>query len=151
MIEEKIKNELKDALKAQDSQTASTLRMAVSALHNRSIEKRSQGKEEVLTEEEVLDVLIKEAKKRKESAEIYNQGGRGELAQKELDEYEIIKKYLPEQLSEAELEKIVDDVLGKTDVKDIKEMGRLIGEIMKQVKGKADAKMVGEMLKRKLQ
>lgn len=150
MLEEKIKTDSIEALKAGDSELVSTLRMILAAIANRAIEKRGKGGEPVLTDEETLEVLMKEAKKRKESAEIYTQGGRAELAEKELKEYEIVKKYLPEQLSQEELEKIVDEVLTQTGVKEIKEMGKALGEIMKQVKGKAEPRAVSEIVKKKL-
>jgi len=101
-------------------------------------------------EEEVIEILVKEAKKRKEAAEIYNKGGRNDLAEKEKKELEIVQKYLPEQLSEIEVEKIVKTVVEKSGVKNIKEFGRLMGEVMKELKGKADAKLVGEIIKKLL-
>lgn len=150
MLEEKIKEDLINALKSQNAEVVGTLRMLMAAMANRAIEKRGKGGEPILTDEETLEVLMKEAKKRKEAAEIYSQGGRSELAQKELKEYEIVKKYLPEQLSQEELEKIVDAVLAQAGVKEIKEMGKALGEIMKQVKGKAEPRVVSELVKKKL-
>ena len=101
-----------------------------------------------MTEEEVVEILIREAKKRKEAAEIYAKGGRDDLSQKEIREIELIKKYLPEQLSEQEIEKIVKVAIEKTNAKEQKDFGRAMAEAMKELKGKADAKLTSEIVKK---
>ena len=103
MLLEKIKNDLKEALKGGNQTKISTLRMVLSSLHNKEIEKKGKGQEPKLTEEETIEVLMNEAKKRKESNEAYLKGNRNDLADKEKKELEIITVYLPKQLSEEEI------------------------------------------------
>lgn len=150
MLKEKISSDLKESLKTGDSFRSGVLRMIISVFQNKEIEKRGAGKPAELTEEEVVEILIREAKKRKEAAEIYAKGGRDDLSQKEIREIELIKKYLPEQLSEQEIEKIVKATIEKIGAKDIKEFGRAMAEAMKELKGKADAKLVSDMVKKLL-
>ncbi len=147
MLSQKINQDLKEAFKGKDDFRVGVLRLVISALRNKEIEKKGKGEEEELSDEETIEILGREAKKRKEAIEIYNKGGRNDLAEKEKKELEIIKKYLPEQLSEVAVEKIVKAVIEKAD---IKEFGRLMGEAMKELKGKADGKLVGEIIKRLL-
>lgn len=150
MLKEKISSDLKESLKAGDSFRSGVLRMIISAFQNKEIEKRSGGKPAELTEEEAMEILIREAKKRKEATEIYSKGGRDDLSQKEIQEIELIKKYLPEQLSEQEIEKIVKATIEKIGAKDVKEFGRIMAEAMKELKGKADAKLTSEIVKKLL-
>ncbi len=145
-----ISDDLKNALKSGDSFKTGTLRLLLSTLHNKEIEKRSKSGESELSEEETIEVLMKELKKRKEAAEIYLKGGRRDLADKEVKEAEIIKIYLPEQLSEAEIEKIMLKAIEKTGAKTIKDFGRTMAKAMKELKGKADASKVSEIIKKKL-
>ncbi len=148
MLKEQLQIDLRESLKTQDAKKISVLRMLSAALHNKVIEKRGKGLEGELNDDEALEILMKEAKKRKEAAEIYSKGGRSDLAEKENEEYEIIKRYLPEQISEEELKRIAGAVLERLGVKDIKEMGKAIGEVMKEVKGKAEPRLVSEMVKK---
>ncbi len=145
-----ISDDLKNALKSGDSFKTGTLRLLLSALHNKEIEKRSKSGESELSGEETIEVLMKESKKRKEAAEIYLKGGRQDLADKEIKEAEIIKIYLPEQLSEAEIEKITLKAIEKTGAKTVKDFGRAMAEAMKELKGKADTSKVSEIIKKKL-
>ncbi len=150
MFQQKITDDIKIALKSGDSFLVGTLRLINAAVKNKEIEKRFKSGEIVLSEDEITDLLSKEAKKRKEAMEIYKTAGRNDLFEKEEKEFKIIEKYLPEQLSEKEIEEIISKAIDKTGAKDIKEMGRVMGEAMKELKSKADAKMVGEIIKKKL-
>ena len=120
------------------------LRMLITVIGNKVIEKRGKTGEEVLTEEEVLDVLRREAKKRKEAAVLYAQGGRPELEQREKQESEFIEKYLPKQLGEAEVEAVVKKVLASG----AKEFGEIMKGTMQELKGKVDGRMVQDVIKR---
>jgi len=111
-IGEKIKQNLTVALKAGEAEKVSVFRMLVAALHNAEIEKRGRVGEAELFEEEARAVLVKEMKKRKEAAALYDQGGRAELAEKEKREANIIAAYLPPAVSREEIEKAVDEVMG---------------------------------------
>lgn len=149
-LKQTISDDLKNALKSGDSFKTGTFRLLLSVLHNKEIEKRGKSGESELSGEEIIEVLIKESKKRKEAAEIYLKGGRQDLADKETKEAEIIKVYLPEQLSEAEIEKIALKTIEKIGAKNQKDFGRTMAEAMKELKGKADASKVGEIIKKKL-
>lgn len=148
--QEKISADLKEAMKAGQSFEAGVFRMVISAFHNKEIEKKGKGGEAELSEEEVIEILGKEAKKRKESVAAYEKGGRNDLAEKEKKELEIIGKYLPEQLGREEIEKAVLAAIEKTGAKDIKDFGMAMREAMAELKGKVDASIVSEILKGKL-
>lgn len=143
---EKLKTDLKSALKLKDSQKVETLRGMLASIHNEEIAKRSKSGESDLTEEEVTVVLQKEAKKRKEAIEIYSKADRRDLEDKERAELETISAYLPKELSRDEIEKIVRDVvsLGEDN------FGKVMGGVMKEVAGRADASLVSEIVKNHL-
>ncbi|MCP6719970.1 MAG: GatB/YqeY domain-containing protein [Patescibacteria group bacterium] len=152
-LEEKIKSDLVQALKEKDGLRSGTLRLVLSATHNLEIEKKgkSEGKEVVLGDDEVLEVLRKEAKKRKEAIEMYKKGKRGELAEKEEKELNIIEEYLPSQMNEEEIVKILDETMVRVKPGGPADFGKVMGDAMKQLKGKADAQMVAGLIKKKLE
>ena len=161
MLKEKLQQDVKDALKAGDSEKRVLLGMVMSAIKNREFEKRSKlSKTETditkleegsqLNDEEITEVLSSEIKKRKEAAESFAKGGRQDLAEKEEKESAILMGYMPEQMSEDEIRDIVKKTLAELGLKNIKDMGRAIGAIMAQVKGKADGTMVSRIVKEEL-
>lgn len=144
-LSEKLNEDLKSALKSGDRMKAGTLRLLNAALQNRAIEK---GKDIVLTDEEVVEILRREAKKRKESVEAFSKGGRLELAEKEKLELVLIEAYLPKQMSREEVVAAVEKILaGLTDKSNV---GLVMKAIMQELKGKADGKMISEVVKEKL-
>ena len=149
-IQEKINQDFKEALKAGDASKVATLRMIIASIKNKEIDKKGKGEEGVLNDEETMDVIMKEAKKRKEAADIYKQGGRNDLVEKEQKELDIINQYLPKQLSEDEIEKIIANAIDKTGAASIKDMGKVMGEVSKETKGRADSRMISELIKKKL-
>jgi uncharacterized protein YqeY len=104
-----------------------------------------------LTDEEIIEVLRKEVKKRREAAEIYKKGGRNDLSEKETKETEIIKKYLPEEAGVEEIEKAVEKAIASTGASDIKAFGSVMAEALKELKGRADASAVSAIIKKKLE
>lgn len=150
MLHQKLTDDLKDAMKSGDNFRTGVLRMLLSALHNKEIEKKGKGQEPVLSDDEIADVLFKESKKRKEAGEIYLKAGRADLSEKELKELEIIKRYLPEQLGEEEIEKAVKAAIEKVGAKDIKDFGKVMAEAMKELRGRADASLVSQAVKIRL-
>jgi len=141
-----LKSDVTDALKAGDSGKAETLRGLAASVHNEEIAKRSKGGEGELSDDEVVAVLQKEAKKRKESIEVYTDAGRNDLADKEKTELAIIENYLPPVLEESEIEGIVEKIVaGGED-----NFGKVMGAVMGEVKGRADSKVVTEIVKKKL-
>ena len=149
-LKERLNSDVVQALKNKDALLLETLRFILAGIHNREIEKRAKNGSAVLTEEEVLEVLTKEAKKRKEAAALYEQGRRDDLAQKELAELKIIQKYLLAGLSDEEILKIVREIIDKNGIAQ-KDFGKAMGEIMKVLKGKADAVRVSAIVRKELQ
>lgn len=143
---EQIDQDLTDAQKAQDEKVVGTLRMLKSALTNFRI----AAKKEQLEDADALGVLQKEIKTRQDAIGLYKQGGREELAAKEEGEIEILKKYLPEQMSEEEVKTAVDTAIAETGATEIKDMGKVMGKLMGELKGKADPTLVSQLVKEKL-
>jgi len=142
---EQINQDLKQAMLKKEVEILSTLRMLISAIRNKEITLRKDGEAE-LSDEQVLEVIASEVKKRRDSIEAYISGGRQELADKENSEIKILEKYLPEQMSDEELEKVVKEVIAAGD----ENFGKVMGQVMVRVKGKADGGKVGEMVKKLL-
>ena len=134
-------------MKGADPKTVGVLRLLISALNNKSIDKKGKGQGDVLIDEEILQVLMSEAKKRKESIEVFSRGNRSDLVEKEKSELEIIQRYLPKQMSREEVEKAVEEIVKKAGSKEI---GPVMKEVMKELRGKADSAMVSELVKEKL-
>lgn len=148
MLKEKLTDDLKQAMKSADQETVGVLRILLTAIKNKEIEKRTKtGNESQLSDDEIIQTMMSEAKKRKESIEIFTKGERKDLADKEMGELVILQKYLPKQLSETEVELVVDKVLKEISAKDF---GSVMKEAMKELKGKADGKIVSEIIQRKL-
>ena len=136
-----IKDNLKKEIKQGNSLEVSVLRMSSAALHNAKIAKGGE-----LNEEEELEVLSREAKKRRESIEAYEKAGREELADKERKELKILEEYLPDQLSREELENIVRETIDEVGAKSKSDMGRVMGAVMAKVKGRADGSKVKDVV-----
>jgi len=146
-LQETITGDARGAMKGEDALRLMTLRMLLSAIHNREIEKHGKGETEPLTNDEVREVVRREAKKRKEAIALYEQGGRAELAEKESHELKVLEAYLPPELSAEELKTIVAPIVEKAKSAGVHEFGKVMGQVMAAVKGKADAKAVGELVK----
>lgn len=145
MKAERIQSDLVTAMKERDEATTAVLRLLKSGLGN---EKIKLGHE--LTDDEVLKVLQREAKQRRDSIEAYTQGGRVDLADAEKAELEIIVGYLPQQLSEEEVGKLVDQAIAETGAADVGQMGIVIGKVMAQASGQADGATVSRLVKARL-
>lgn len=139
-IKESIQADLKDAMKSGDSEKRDVLRMLDSMIKNVEIEK--DKREDGLNDEEVLEVVGKAVKQRKDSIKQYTDGGRKDLADKEEAEIKFLDEYLPEQMGEDELKAIVKEEIQQSGAKDKSELGKVMGAIMAKVKGKADGNMV---------
>jgi len=140
---DRLKESLVSALKAHESEKLETIRGLLASIHNEEIAKRSKGSDEDLSDEEVDSVLRRETKKRKESAEVYGKAGRDDLESKELREVAIIEEYLPAELTRREVVKIVKDVYGAGE----ENFGKVMGAVMKEIAGRADARVVSEVVK----
>ncbi|MEA2086848.1 MAG: GatB/YqeY domain-containing protein [Candidatus Caldatribacteriota bacterium] len=141
-LEEVIFNDMKKALKENKKLKLSTLRLIRAAIKNAEISKKDK-----LTEDEVIGIVNSNLKKLEESLDMFTKGQRPELAEKAKKEIEIVKKYLPEQLSEEEVEKIVKETITKFGFKGLQNIGPAMREIMPQLKGKADGNIVNKMVR----
>lgn len=144
MLKERIENDLKEALKSKDLVAADTLRMLKSRIQNEQIAKQKE-----ISEEDLLVLVSSEIKRRKDSVQAYTSAGRMELAEKEQREISILQKYLPEQFSEQEISKIIDETLSGQNLTQA-DFGKAMGMLMPKVKGKAPGDVVSKLLKEKL-
>ncbi len=153
MIKDRLNKDLVTALKSGDTLRIATLRLLNAAIYNKEIEKRSKTgrRNESLTDEETVKVLQNEAKKRKEAIELYHQGGRADLMAKEKAELEVIEEYLPKELSDEELEDIINEVFKELNPSGPADFGRIMGAVMKKVEGRASGSRVRELIQNKWQ
>jgi len=144
---EQLQTDLTTAMKARDADTTATLRMAMAAVKNARVAPGHSGE---VSDTEVLELLTKEAKKRSEAIEAYGAAGRQELADKEQRELDILRRYLPEPLSEAEVAALVDAAIAQTGAAAPSDMGKVMGVLVPQTKGRADGKLISELVKARL-
>jgi uncharacterized protein YqeY len=140
-----IEGELTDAMRAGDAERRDALRLMLNAL--RSAEKELQRP---LKDDEELQVLQRERKRRLEAAEAFRTGGREEQAVREERELEILEEFMPEPLSDEELEEIVDDVIAEVGATGVRDFGRVMADVMPQVAGRADGAAVSQLVREKL-
>ena len=148
-IVDKIDKSLTEALKNKDQDRTLTLRSIISQKKQKEIEKRTQDKKNI-TDEDMILILNKMVKQRRESIELYKQGGRQDLADKETKELKIIQEYLPEQLSEEEITKICEQSIINLKASSLKDIGKVMGIIKSKYKGTVDLSIAGKILKDKL-
>jgi uncharacterized protein YqeY len=144
-LQAQIASELLVALKSRDALKVSTLRLLISAFRYKEVDKKR-----ALNEGEQIEVIQTEAKKRKEAVEQYTIGGRAELAAKEKAEFEILHAYLPKALTEAEIDGLVRQAITSSGAQGAKDMGRVMGVLMPQIKGRADGKQVQQLVQKLL-
>jgi hypothetical protein len=137
MLRDDINNAVKEAMKAKNERKVSTLRMVNSTIKNADIEARGQGKPP-LSDGDLLGVLQKMIKQRQEAVELYDKGGRAELATQEREEIAIISSYLPKQMSEDDVKQAISSVIAETGAAGIKDMGKVIGELKAKYAGQMD-------------
>ena len=158
MLKDKLQQDVKEALKSGDSQRRMVLGLVLSAVKSRELEKRgklSKTESDVtkleeaskLNDDEIVEVLSSEIKKRKDSIEQYNKGNRPELAEKEQKEIDILMSYMPEQMTEEAIREEVKKAISQTGASGPKDMGKVIGVVMAKVKGKADGQLVSKLVK----
>jgi len=144
-LQTRVESAMRDAMRARDQLRTSTLRLAMAAAHNRQIELGRQ-----LSDDDVVDVLGKQLKQRRESVEQFRAGGREEQARTEEAEAAILAEFLPEQMGADELEAAVAQAVAETGASTPAEMGRVMGALMPRIKGRADGKAVSEAVRRHL-
>lgn len=145
-MREQILNDLKDAMKAQDKEKLTVIRMVKGAMQLEELNKKRE-----LNEEEVIDIISKQIKLRKESITEFQKGNRADLVAANEREIAILETYMPEQLTEEEIKQIVDIAFQMVQPKAIADMGKLMGIITPQVKGKADLGIISKTVRQRLQ
>jgi len=158
-LQKKIQKDLKIGLKKKEKLKCSVLRLLISAIHNKEIEKKTAlrkkgelGEEEIakegkLTNEEIIEVIGSEIKRRKEAILGFEKGKRTDLVEKEKREIEILQNYLPEQLSEEEIKQIAKETIEKVGAKELRDIGRVMAQVMPKVKGRAEGGLVSRIVK----
>ncbi|MBA3724528.1 MAG: GatB/YqeY domain-containing protein [Candidatus Levybacteria bacterium] len=149
MTKAELRDELKKSMLARDSEKTSVLRMVISALGYYEIEKGGANYE--ATDEDVKAVLQKQAKQRRDSIEQFKAGGRDDLVQNESKELALIEAYLPAQMGEEEISKLVAEAIASTGATSAQDMGKVMGALMPKTKGKADGGLVSKIVREKLQ
>jgi uncharacterized protein YqeY len=142
---QQLDQDMKAAMKQKDKETLSTIRMVRSAIKKVEIDKRGE-----LSDDQALEVLVREIKQRKDSLQEYEKAGREDLASKEKREIEILSAYLPAQLTEEELLEIVKKAIADTGATSKKEMGKVMGVVVPLTKGRADGKKVNQLVQQLL-
>jgi uncharacterized protein len=142
---QRIEEELKTAMRARDQERTDVLRLTLASL--RAAEKEVQRP---LKEDEELHVLQRERKRRLEAAEAFRAGAREEQAVKEERELEVIQEFMPEPVDEVELERIIDDAIAETGATSLRDLGRVMADVMPQVAGRADGSVVSQLVREKL-
>ena len=158
-MKETIQKDLKNALLSKDEVRVSTLRMLLASVNNKEIEKRTKFSKEnpnakeaelqknsELQNEEVQQIIAGDVKKHKESIEMFQKGNRQDLVDKEAKELKILEAYLPEQMGEEEVRKLVEEAVATTGAKTGQEMGKVMAALMPKVKGKADGSLVSKIV-----
>jgi len=146
-LQEKVMTALKEAMKAKDQTALTALRAVKSAI---LLAQTESGASDSLTEEQELKLLQKLVKQRKDSAAIYLEQGRKDLAAPEMEEAEIINQFLPEALSDEEIEKVVINTIESTGAEGMKDMGKVMGIVSKELAGRADGKTISNIVRGKL-
>lgn len=160
MLKDKIEAEFKKALKEKKEIDLSVLRLIKAEILNKEKEKRyGLSKEDSglsdkeleekssLTDEELMDIILSKVKRTKESIASFQQGKREDLVKKEEQELQVLKKYMPEQLSEQEIKKMGEKAIQETDAKEIKDMGKVLSQLMPRLKGRAEGALVSKIIK----
>ena len=145
-LKEKINEDLKNAMKAQDAFRTETLR----SIRAEILKMDKSGMNREMNEEEELQLLMRQVKMRKESIEMFQNAGRTDLVEKESKQVDIISEYLPKQISREEAEKIIFGIIESTGAQTSKDIGKVMGPVMKELKGKFDGKIIQEIVKNRL-
>lgn len=148
-MRDKINADLKEAMKAGEKDRVGTLRLINAAIKSADIEARPSGKDKI-TDADILSVLAKMVKQRRDSIAQYRDAGREELAAKEEAELEILQHYLPEALGEAELDKLIEEAISASGAESMKDMGKVMGQLKPKVQGRADMGAVSARIKARL-
>ncbi len=150
MFRTQLNDALKQAMRAKDQCAVSTLRLILAALKDRDIAARSKGKGDGIGDEEILELLHKMIRQRRDSIKAYEKAGRQDLADQEAKEIEVIERFLPKQMDEAEMQAAVQEVVAELEASTIKDMGRVMGELKRRYAGRMDFGKASALVKRQL-
>jgi hypothetical protein len=150
MLRDQLNEALKTAMKAKEGRTVSTVRLIRAALKDRDIAARGKGNSEGIADPEILSMLQSMIKQRRESIEMYEKGGRVELAEQEAEEIVIIEGFLPEQMGEEATAAAIKEVIKELDAQSLKDMGRTMGVLKERYAGKMDFSKAGPLVKAQL-
>jgi uncharacterized protein YqeY len=150
MLRARLNDDLKLALKAQDKTALATLRLILAALKDRDIAARSKGNCDGIAEDEILELLQKMVRQRRDSIEAYEKAGRQELADREAGEIEVIKRFLPKELDDTEVQSAVDQAIEELEASSIKDMGKVIGALKQRYSGRMNFAKASQMVKQRL-
>ena len=148
-LKDRISEDIKTAMKAKDKVRLETVRSIKKVILEKEVSVRPQG-QDTLTESQETEVLVQQAKQRREAIEMFRQAGRDDLVEQQVQELAIIEEYLPKQLSDEEVGAVVDEVMASVGASSIKDMGKVMGPVMQQLKGKADGQKIQAIVKAKL-
>ncbi|MBI4031865.1 MAG: GatB/YqeY domain-containing protein [Proteobacteria bacterium] len=141
---------LKEAVKARDEIATGTVRLIIAALKERDINARGSGRAEGINDSEIMSMLQGMIKQRQESAETYAKANRPELADRENKEIEVIKRFLPKQMNDDEVKKVIDGLINDMNIRDVREMGKLMAELKTRYAGQMDMGKASGMVKERL-
>ncbi len=154
MLIDQLNQDLKAAMLGKDAKKVSTLRFLLAALQNEKIAlrtRRADTEDKPLTDEEVISVIGRQVKQRRESIESFEKGNRADLAAKEREELAILQKYLPQEMSEEEIKKAIEEAISQTGARGADDIGKVMQAVMPKVKGRADGALVNRLVREKLQ
>lgn len=144
-LKTRINDDVKTAMRSKDKERLATLRLLTAAIKQKEVDERIE-----LDDDQIITVLEKMLKQRKDSIEQYEKAGRNELAEVEIKEIEILKEFMPEQFSDDEIAKLIDEAISATGASEMKDMGKVMGMLKPKLAGKADMGAVSGMIKAKL-
>ena len=150
MLRQRLNDALKEALKARDQRSVSTLRLVLAQLKDREIAARPSGNTAGIGEAEIVDMLHKMVKQCQESIALYRQGNRPDLVQQEEGEIAVIERFMPKQLDEAETAAAIDSAVGETGAQSIKDMGKVMAKLKERFPGRMDFAKAGALVKQRL-
>lgn len=150
MLREDLTTALKEAMKSKDQTTLSTVRLILAALKDRDIQARGEGNSDGLNEDQILEMLQKMVKQRRESVDFYEKGGRPDLVEKEKAEIKVIERFLPQPMSEEEVRAAVDESIARLEADSVKDMGRVMGDLKQNYAGRMDFTRASQMVKQEL-
>ena len=150
MLRQRLNDALKEAMKARDQRSVSTLRLVLAQLKDRDIAARPAGNASGIGEGEIEEMLLKMVKQRQESIVLYKQGNRPDLVQQEEEEIAVIERFMPKRLDEAEASAAVETAIAETVAQSVKEMGRVMAKLKERFAGRMDFAKAGQLVKQRL-